>query len=113
MQFARPKLPSNHNGSQGDFDVFVDATGTGYIVYSYGPMSIEKLSPDFLSSANVNASFPGGDFDGTVLQEAFVEAPSLWHHTASGQYFLTTGHCCCFCWQGSGMITYVAPHPLG
>lgn len=113
MRFARPMLPSNHNGSQGDFDVFVDTTGTGYIVYSYGPMSIEQLSPDFLSSAGINASFPGGAYDGTVLQEDFVEAPSLWHHAASGQYFLTTGHCCCFCFQGSGMITFVAPHPLG
>jgi hypothetical protein len=43
MKFARPMLPSNHNGSQGDFDVLVDTDGTGYIVYSYGPMSIEKL----------------------------------------------------------------------
>ena len=39
-------------------------------VYSYGPMSIERLSKDFLNAATerdgsnlpVNASFPGGAF---------------------------------------------------
>jgi len=112
MSNARPDLASNHHGSMGDFDVFVDDDGTGYIVYSYGPMSIEQLTSDFLGSADVNASFPGGDFNGTVLPVAFVEAPSLWKHE-SGIYFLTTGHCCCFCFQGSGMITFTAPHPLG
>jgi hypothetical protein len=54
ISVARPQLPSNHNGSQGDFDVLVDTDGTGYIVYSYGPMSIEQLAPDFLSSAGIN-----------------------------------------------------------
>lgn len=113
MRFARPQLPSNHNGSQGDFDVLVDTDGTGYIVYSYGPMSIEQLAPDFLSSAMINATFPGGDFNNTVAQGTFMEAPSLWRHSETGRYFLTTGHCCCFCWQGSGMIVFSAPRPLG
>lgn len=83
------------------------------MVYSFGPMSIEKLTHDYLDSAGVNASFPGGEFGGTVLQEPgdFVEAPSLW--VRGETYFLTTGHCCCFCYQGSGMIVYAAPHPLG
>eukprot|EP00040_Diaphanoeca_grandis_P042937 m.266442 g.266442 ORF g.266442 m.266442 type:complete len:436 (-) comp67484_c0_seq1:51-1358(-) len=130
---ARPFLPSNHNGSMGDFDVMVDDDGTAYIVYSYGPMSIEKLSADYLSSAGINASFPGGDFDGTVLQEDFCEAPSLWKRRVqlntldvidvdggggvvpeyATTYYLTTGHCCCFCYQGSGMIVYTSTHPLG
>ena len=110
---ARPYLPSNHNASMGDFDVLVDTDGAAYIVFSFGPMSIEKLRPDFLGSAGVNASFPGGEFGGTVLPEDFFcEAPSLWRHKP-GKYFLTTGYCCCFCFQGSGMITYTAPHPLG
>jgi hypothetical protein len=81
------------------------------MVYSYGPMSIEKLTPDFLNSAKVNASFPTGEYDGTVLPTQFVEAPSLWKRGST--YYLTTGHCCCFCYQGSGMIVYTASHPLG
>jgi beta-xylosidase len=112
---ARPYLPNhNHNASMGDFDVLVDTDGAGYIVYSYGPMSIEKLQPDFLNGADENASFPGGEWNGTVLQEPgdFVEAPSLWG-PRGGKYYLTTGHCCCFCFQGSGMIVYTAEHPLG
>ena len=44
MPMARPMLKSNHNGSVGDFDVLVDDDGTAYMVYSYGPMSIEQLS---------------------------------------------------------------------
>lgn len=84
-------------------------------VYSYGPMSVERLSKDMLNSATltdgsglaVNASFPGGDHNGTVLPEDFCEAPSLWKR--GKVYFLTTGHCCCFCFQGSGMIVYTAP----
>jgi hypothetical protein len=55
MKTARPMLPTNHNGSVGDFDVFVDDDGAAYMVYSYGPMSIEKLTPDYLNSAMVNA----------------------------------------------------------
>ena len=60
-ELHRPMIPSNHNGSQGDFDVLVDTDGSGYIVYSFGPVSIEKLAPDFLSGAGINASFPGGE----------------------------------------------------
>lgn len=113
---ARPVLPSNHHGSMGDFDVLVDpADGAGYIVYSYGPMSLEKLAPDFLSSAGINASFVGGGFGGTTVPTPFAEAPALWTRSVDGttHYYLTLGHCCCFCWQGSGMIVYRAQHPLG
>ena len=46
----------------------------------HAPLHFHPLlaGPDFLSSAGINASFPGGKFNGTVLQEDFVEAPSLW-----------------------------------
>lgn len=115
MKTARPSLPSNHYASVGDFDVLVDSNGTGYMVYSYGPMSIEKLTLDFLDSAGENATFaPDGPVNNrpSELSEDFCEAPSLWTR-GNGTYFLTTGHCCCFCYQGSGMITYTATHPMG
>lgn len=113
MKTARPSLPSNHEASVGDFDVLVDGDGKAYMVYSYGPMSIEQLTPDFLDSAGINATFvPGPVLNRpSELPEDFCEAPSLW--ARNGTYWLTTGHCCCFCYQGSGMITYTAPHPLG
>jgi hypothetical protein len=113
MQVARPSLPSNHEASVGDFDVLVDDDGTAYMVYSYGPMSIEQLTPDYLDSAGVNATFVPGPVANrrSELPEDFCEAPALWKRNAT--YYLTTGHCCCFCYQGSGMITYTAPHPLG
>jgi hypothetical protein len=157
-------LASNHNGSVGDFDVLV-VGADAYMVYSYGPMSLEKLTPDFLNSAGINATFavprqqkmtPSAMFDAasssanldnllrsqpahsgvpmdpaelgeavndedvttltstnnappstsTVLPEDFVEAPALWRR--GNRYYLTTGHCCCFCYQGSGMIVCVA-----
>lgn len=111
METARLHLSTNHNASVGDFDVLVDGDGSAYMVYSYGRMSIERLDDDYLNSASgtrVNATFPGPPGGGTLLPEDFVEAPSLWQR--SGVYYLTTGHCCCFCWQGSGLIVYHAPH---
>lgn len=30
-----------------------------------------------------------------------------------GVYYALFGHCCCFCYQGSGMFVFSAPHPLG
>lgn len=111
MRTARPPLPSNHNASVGDFDVLVDSDGAAYMVYSYGPMSIEKLTPDYLDSAMVNASFAPGPVRNreTEVPEDFCEAPSLW--TRNGTYFLTTGHCCCFCYQVSSRCPLCAALP--
>ena len=41
----------------------------------------------------------------------FVEAPAMFER--SGIYYALFGHCCCFCYQGSGMFVFTAPHPLG
>lgn len=30
-----------------------------------------------------------------------------------GTYYALFGHCCCFCYQGSGMFVFTAPHPMG
>eukprot|EP01079_Euglenida_sp_SAG-EU17-18_P001658 gene1658-2867_t len=98
-------------GGAGDFDVFVDSDGSGYIVYgSNFYMSVEELTPDFLNSTGKNAS-AGGKFGGTVFPDYFVESPSMF--VRQGTYHLLYGHCCCFCYQGSGIISYTAPHPMG
>ena len=70
-------------GNSGDFDLFVDDDGTGYIVYSaYWIVSIEQLTPDFLhSTGNVSTPNPFPDY--------FVEAPtfvSLIGSTLTGLY---------------------------
>ena len=41
----------------------------------------------------------------------FVEAPALFER--NGTYYALFGHCCCFCYQGSGLYVFTAPHPLG
>lgn len=99
-------------GGAGDFDVFVDERdGAGYLVYGANYyMSIERLTPDYLYSTGFNAT-SGGKFGGTVFPEYFVEAPSLFRR---GEWFyLLYGHCCCFCYQGSGIMAYRAEDIMG
>ena len=99
-------------GGAGDFDVFVDETdGAGYIVYGANFYnSIEKLTPDFLFSTGQNAS-ARGKFEGTVFPDYFAEAAVLFKRDE--YYYMLYGHCCCFCYQGSGIMVYRARHPMG
>lgn len=98
-------------GGVGDFDVFVDDDNQGYVIYGSNYWtSIERLSPDFLTSTGQNAS-AGGPFNGTVFPDYFVEAPAMFKR--NGLYYVLYGHCCCFCYQGSGILVYTAPHPMG
>jgi hypothetical protein len=46
-----------------------------------------------------------------IFSEYFIEAPSLFFR--NGLYYAVFGHCCCYCYQGSGAIVHTAPHPLG
>eukprot|EP00947_MAST-08B_sp_MAST-8B-sp1_P006250 g6250.t1 len=102
-------------GGCGDFDVIVDpADGAAYIIYGCNfYMGIERLTPDFLDSAGAgtNATVVGGVFGATTFPEYFVEAPAFFHR--NGTFYALFGHCCCFCYQGSGVMAYTAPHPLG
>ena len=53
--------PINTTYPTGDFDVFVDHDGVGYIIYGWDHLLfIEQLNPDFLSSTGIGASIPGG-----------------------------------------------------
>ena len=100
-------------GGAGDFDVFVDpADGAGYIVYGANfYLSVEKLTPDLLSSTGINATWSSGPFAGSVSPDYFVEAPAMFER--HGTYYLLYGHCCCFCYQGSGIIVATSAHPMG
>ena len=106
-------------GGCGDFDIFVDPRdGAGYIAYGCNYyMSIEKLTSDFTNTApvpaggNGNATVVGGAFNGTMFPDYFVEAPAMFER--NGVYYLLYGHCCCFCFQGSGVLVFRSSSPMG
>ena len=81
-------------------------------------MFLEQLSPDLLHSTGVGADIAGsihppGQKRGALkaFPVQFVEAPAMFER--QGTYYALFGHCCCFCYQGSGMYVFTAPHPLG
>jgi len=98
----------------GDFALFQDTDGTGYIAYSsqintspvrqHHHVSVEKLAPDYLSSLG-NESTSGYFGDG------FSEAPTMWKR--NNTYYVSFGPLCCYCGQGSPAKYYTAPSPLG
>jgi hypothetical protein len=56
------------NPDNGDFNLFVDDDGTGYVIYNahiqggsppYHLMSVDKLSADYTASAGVTSGFFG------------------------------------------------------
>jgi len=100
------------NPNTGDFALFLDDDGSGYIIYTAlitgSPishrMSIEKLNPDFLSTQGLKAN--SGYFG-----DSFVEAPTMFKR--NGHYFAVFGSCCCYCGVGSPVTYYRANAPLG
>jgi len=71
-------------------------------------MWIERLMPNMLDSAGDTS--PTGRY---LFSEYFVEAPALFYRKESDTYYAVFGHCCCYCYQGSGAIVHTAPTPLG
>ena len=98
----------NATSSCGDFHLFVDpADSTPYVIAGCDfHMWIERLAPNMLDSAGDTS--PTGRFE---FPEYFIEAPALFFR--GGLYYAVFGHCCCYCYQGSGAIVHTAPHPLG
>ena len=106
----------NTTFNTGDFDVLVDEVdGKAYIIYSaHYFMFIEELTPDMTASTGKFATFTNTSksYQGKpAFPEYFVEAPSMFKR--GDTYYALFGHCCCFCWQGSGMYVFTAPHPMG
>lgn len=99
---------NNETWHCGDFKLFIDpADKTPYAMMGCNfHMVIERLLPNALDSA-LDIS-PTGRF---IFPEYFIEAPALFER--NGVYYALFGHCCCYCYQGSGAIVHTAPHPLG
>jgi hypothetical protein len=101
----------------GDFGLFVDDDGSGYIAYTtldlqqmkghenHNPphhrISVERLAPDYLSSTGENGGFIAGN----------VESPAMFKRNAT--YYLLFDNTCAFCKNGSGARVYTANSVLG
>ncbi len=94
---------ANSEYGLGDFGLYVDDDGTGYISYNTirdHMVSIEQLNDDFLSSTMENG--------GIIAKH--VEAGSQFKR--DGKYYLLTDYTCCFCNYGSGARVYMSDDPL-
>ena len=103
FDLAARSTTSRLGGGTDGTGLLLDADGTGYVAFAAletgGSLngghlvSIERLSPDLLSSSGVNVSgfFP---LD-------YVESPALFRR--AGRYYLATGSCCCACRGGGGL----------
>ncbi len=89
----------------GDFGLFVEDDGTGYIIYTsiakQHSISIERLEVDLCTSTQESSPF---------LAEG-SEACSMFRRGAT--YYALFDSTCCFCPQGSGAKVYTASAPLG
>jgi hypothetical protein len=99
---------NNSTSHCGDFHLFIDPVdNTPYAIMGCDfHMYIERLLPNALDSA-LDVT-PTGRY---MFEEYFIEAPELF--VRNGVYYAVFGHCCCYCYQGSGAIVHTAPHPLG
>ena len=89
----------------GDFGLFVDDNGAGYLIYTSiakkHAISIERLDSDFCTSTHEGSPFLS---DGS-------EACSLFRRGET--YYALFDACCCFCPRGSGAKVFTADTPFG
>lgn len=99
-----PSVNVTQPKSSGDFAISVGPAGShGYLAYSHDYwMYLEVLTPDLLHSTGRRISIQGQPH----FPQYFVEAPAFFRH--AGWLYLTFGHCCCFCYQGSGIFLWRA-----
>lgn len=98
----------------GDFHLFTDGND-GYVIWTAmanipgedHKIRINKLTPDFLGITND----PPFVFNDAAPSTTFNEAPSIFQR--NGVWYALFGHCCCFCYQGSGLFVHTAVSPLG
>ncbi|HUA68386.1 MAG TPA: hypothetical protein VMA13_07535, partial [Candidatus Saccharimonadales bacterium] len=101
----------------GDFGLFVNDDGTGYIIYNFCPakfdlsvkvepithhqICVERLTSDYLSSTLKSTQPIAGN----------VEAPAMFKRKSL--YYLLFDNTCCFCDDGSGARVYTGSEPMG
>lgn len=94
------------NSDIGDFSVWADDDGAGYMLYSsHAHCQVEELTDDYLSSTWATTSrsspvFPHGN-----------EAPALFKR--EGRWFALVSESCCYCEAGGKVHAYSAEKPLG
>lgn len=96
-----PKVTTLAYSNTGDFSLFVDADGAGYVIYTAHitgfpithQMSVEALTPDY--TATLGAAGSSG-----FVGASFVEAPALFRRGAV--YYAVFGQCCCYCQVRAG-----------
>ena len=102
--------------SGGDFHLFYDETEQqGYVIWTgmsklpgYDhKIRISKLTSDFLGVTSDEPYM----FNDNAPSTTFNEAPAIF--SKGGVYYTGFSHCCCFCYQGSGLFVHTAPHPMG
>lgn len=95
-----------NNSDIGDFSLYADDDGTGYILYSaHHHCQVEQLTPDYLASTwsttnKSSAVFPHGN-----------EAPALFQR--GGKWYALVSESCCYCAAGGKVHAYSADEPLG
>jgi hypothetical protein len=74
-------------------------------------MGIEQLTSNYLYSTGKQAIVNPGAPNPYLFALPFVEAPVMFKR--NGTYYALFSHCCCYCYQGSGIVVHVASHPMG
>jgi len=112
FQLVNPIVKTLAYSDTGDFALFGDDDGKGYIIYTahiqgYDTthvMSIEQLSDDYTYTL-------GADFNSGFFGDSFVEAPTMFKR--QGVYYALFGQCCCYCQEGSPPKVYTSTKALG
>jgi hypothetical protein len=110
IEVAVPTLAVNSNGqpfntNNGDENLFVDADGTGYIIYT------DWLSGGDLVVERLNSQYDSGTGTFTRLGTTQVEAPAMFVRT--GKYYITFSDMNCGYCNTNGTSYKTAPSPLG
>lgn len=100
----------NRSGFIGDFALFVDKDGAGYIILTHGThgagsrdMYIFSLTADYLGIGTATT--------GILPGQKLVEAPAFFRR--GSVYYALLGGCTCMGLYGGGVGVLTAPHPLG